>query len=89
MKIQIDPHTLERAIERGISIAEIEDVIKSGTLILAKYGKTGKSKVFDFKKTRNGKFYDQKKIDVFYLIEDNVTITVTAYAFYGTWEELK
>jgi hypothetical protein len=30
MEIQIDPHTLERAEERGTNEQEIEDVIHSG-----------------------------------------------------------
>jgi len=30
MEIQIDPHTLERAEERGTNEAEIKDVIHSG-----------------------------------------------------------
>jgi hypothetical protein len=37
MEIQIDPHTLERAVERGTNEEEIEDVIKAGFTIAAKY----------------------------------------------------
>ena len=45
MKIQIDPHTLERAEERGANEAEIRDVIETGSPIEAKYGRLGKAKV--------------------------------------------
>ncbi len=38
MKVQIDPHTLERAEERGTNEDEIKDVIKTGFAISAKYG---------------------------------------------------
>lgn len=37
MEIQIDPHTLERAEERGTDEEEIKDVINSGTPIPAKH----------------------------------------------------
>jgi hypothetical protein len=46
MDIQIDPHTLERAIERGASEAEIRDVIDTGFPVPGKYGRLGKAKVY-------------------------------------------
>ena len=48
MKIQIDPHTIERAAERGASIDEINEVLVSGKVNLAKAGRKSKSKVFEF-----------------------------------------
>lgn len=48
MKIQIDPHTLERAEERGTNEEEIKDVVKSGFSIPAKLGRLGKTIVYDF-----------------------------------------
>ena len=39
MGIQIDMHTLERAEGRGTNEDEIEDVIRTGFAIPAKYGK--------------------------------------------------
>ena len=48
MEIQIDPHTLERAEERGANKEEIKDVIETGLTTLAKYGRIGKAKVYDF-----------------------------------------
>jgi hypothetical protein len=86
MDIQIDPHTLERAAERGASAEEIIDVITSGHPMPAKYGRSGKSKVFDFNQTRHGRYYKQKKIEVFFVIEGDVIVTVTVYVFYGEWE---
>jgi len=86
MEIQVDPHTLERAEERGTNEAEIRDVIQAGFLIPAKYGRIGKSKVYDFKQNRQNKYYDHKKVEVFYLIEEDKIITVTVYVFYGKWE---
>lgn len=86
MEIRIDHHTLERADERGASEKEIKDVINTGVSIPAMYGRMGKAKVYDFKQNRNNKYYPQKRIEVFYIIEKEVIITVTVYVFYGTWE---
>ncbi|MDO9288249.1 MAG: DUF4258 domain-containing protein [Thermodesulfovibrionales bacterium] len=86
MEIQIDPHTLERAEERGTSEAEIKDVILSGFTIPAKYERIGKAKIYDFKQNRHNKYYEQKRVEVFYLIEGDRIITVTVYVFYGKWE---
>ena len=57
MEIQIGPHTLERAQERGASEQEIKDAIETGFDIPAKYGRMGKAKVYDFKQKRHGKYY--------------------------------
>jgi hypothetical protein len=86
IEIQIDSHTLERAEERGTSEEEIKDVIRTGFPILAKYGRIGKAKIYDFKRKRHGKYYNQKRVEVLYTIKRDVIITVTAYVFYGTWE---
>ena len=86
MEIQIDPHTLERAQERGASEEEIKDVIRTGSDIAAKYGRTGKAKVYQFKQERHGNYYEQKRIEVFYIIEEDLVVTVTVYVFYGKWE---
>ncbi|MDE3088478.1 MAG: DUF4258 domain-containing protein [Chloroflexota bacterium] len=86
MKIQIDPHTLERAEERGTNKEEIEDVIQTGSSVPAKGGRISKTKVYSFGRERHGKFYEQKRVQVVYILEKNVIITVTVYVFYGKWE---
>ena len=75
-----------RAAERGTSEREIMDVIQTGFAIPAKYGRIGKAKVYEFKQTRLNKYYEQKRVEVFYTIEGNKIITVTVYVFYGKWE---
>jgi hypothetical protein len=87
MKIQIDPHTLDRAKERGTSAKEIKDVIKTGFTVPAKFGRMGKAKVYDFKQKRHNKYYEQKRVEVIYTIEGGVIITVTVYVFYGNWKK--
>ncbi len=39
MEIKIEPHTIERAEERGASVAEIEDVLTNGISMPAKAGR--------------------------------------------------
>ena len=85
MKIQIDPHTLDRAEERGTNEKEIEDVINTGSTIQGKYGRLGRAKVYDFKKKRHNEYYEQKRVEVFYIEEEDAIITVTVYVFYGRW----
>jgi len=86
MEIQIDAHSLERAEERGTNEDEIIDVVKTGFDIPAKYRRVGKAKIYDFKQKRLDKYYDQKRVEVFYAIEGNTITTVTVYVFYGKWE---
>jgi hypothetical protein len=87
MEIQIDPHTLERAEERGTNEKEIKDVINTGFSIPGKYGRMGKAKIYDFNQRRNNVYYEQKRVEVFYIIEGDFIVTATVYVFYGKWEE--
>ncbi len=87
MRVQIGSHTLARAEERGTNEAEIVDVLATGFSIPAKYGKMGKAKVYDFARLRQGKFYRQKRVEVFYLHQGDRLVTVTVYVFFGSWEE--
>lgn len=89
MKIQIDPHTLARAEERGTNENEIRDVIDKGFAIPAKYGRMAKAKIYEFKEKRQGKYYEQKRVEVVYTIAKNAVITITVYVFYGKWEGQK
>lgn len=86
MDIQIDPHTLERAEERGTNADEIVDIVISGTPVPGKYGRLGKTKTFDFKQNRHGRYYEHKKVEVFFVVQGDVIVTVTVYVFYGKWE---
>lgn len=83
MKIRIEPHTIKRAEERGASEEEIVETLQSGELIAAKGNRLAKSKIFSFQQIRNGKFYEEKKIEVVYVVENGLIITVTVYVFFG------
>ena len=84
--IQIDPHTLERAEERGTSEEEIRDVLETGFVIPAKHGRLGKAKAYDFGQRRHRRYFEQKRVEVVYTGEGDGIITVTVYVFYGKWE---
>ena len=85
VRIQIDPHTPERAEERGTNEAEIQEVINTGLPIPAKYGRMGRAKVFDFQQSRHGKYYAQKRVEVYFTAEVGAVTTVTVYVFFGRW----
>jgi len=86
MNIQIEPHTLERAEERGTTITEIQDTLESGVEIPARANRKGKAKVFDFKQKRLGKYYEQKRVEVIFVEGRDQIVTVTVYVFYGEWK---
>jgi hypothetical protein len=86
MKVQIEPHTLERAEERGTNIEEIKVVLEFGTEIPACGNRKAKAKVFSFKRERLGKYYEEKRVEVIYVEDGDLIITVTVYVFYGEWK---
>jgi hypothetical protein len=86
MKILIEPHTLERAEERGTTEEEIKDVVDNGFAIDAKYGRLAKAKTYPFNSRRCGNFYQQKRVEVIFTIQGDTVVTVTVYVFYGNWE---
>lgn len=66
-------------------INEQKSFTDGGTARPARYGRMGKAKTYDLKQQRQGRYYDQKKVEVFYTIEGDVIVTVTVYVFYGKW----
>ncbi len=85
MHIVIDPHTLAKAEERGTTELEMMDVIRTGEIGTAKYGRLRKSKTYEFKRLWRSRYYEQKRVEVVYAVEGNVVTTVTVYVFYGKW----
>lgn len=85
MTISIDPHTLERAEERGTTAEEIRDVLETGFPIEAKRRRLGKAKVYEFNRVRRGKLYKQKRVEVIYTTREDEVVTVTVYVFFGQW----
>lgn len=87
MNIRIDPHTLERAQERGANEAEIRAALSNGIVIPAKGGRLAKAMVFPFDQLRLGKHYPEKRLEVIYILEAETMVTVTVYVFYGKWDK--
>jgi hypothetical protein len=86
MAIRVDPHTLARAEERGTTEEEIRDVILFGSPTAAKHGRQAKAKVYAFGRVRQGKRYEQKRVEVIFNADGRDIVTVTVYVFYGKWE---
>ena len=86
MQIQMEPHTLEKALERGANEEEIIETLTTGRPIVAKSGRFGKVKAFQFNDVWKGKHYDQKEITVYYLVEEESIITITVYVYYGKFD---
>ena len=87
MEIRIDPHTAARATERGTGEVEIKDVIETGNPLPTRPGRLRKAKVFAFDRERLGKTYPQKRVEVVYVMEQDVAVTVTVYVFFGEWKD--
>ena len=87
MEIRIDPHTLERAEERGTNAEEIREVIRTGSAIPAKRGRKAKARTFQFQERWGNRYYEEKRVEVVYTVENDLIITVTVYVFYGRWEK--
>ncbi len=86
MEIKIEPHTVERAEARGTNREEITDVLENGFDIPARGNRKGKARVYDFKRERLGKYYEQKRVEVIYVEEKETVVTVTVYVFFGEWK---
>jgi hypothetical protein len=81
MKVRIDPHTAARASERGTDEIQIEDVVQTGTPLTARPGRFRKGKVFPFGRERLRKTYPQKRVEVVYVMEQDVAVTSRCTSF--------
>lgn len=77
---------MERAKERGTTIEGIRDVVETGEPIRGKRNRLGKFKVYVFGRLRNGRRYEEKRVEVYFVDDGNELVTVTVYVFYGKWE---
>lgn len=86
MELRIEDHAIERAEERGASLTEIQDTLERGQASRAKGNRFAKSLVFPYESDWRGKYYEQKHVQVIYVVEGDVAIAVTVYVYYGQWE---
>lgn len=57
-----------------------------GYPIEAYAGRLGKTRTFFYNKQWNNKTYQEKKIEVYFIVEEEIIFTVTVYVFLGTLE---
>ena len=69
---------------RGVTAAEVEQVIEHGSPVAVNLGRLGRALVFDYRQEWNGRFKQQKRVkDV---EEDGEAIVVTVLSYYGEWD---
>jgi predicted RND superfamily exporter protein len=86
MKIQVEPHTLKRARERGASLEEIQDVVENGFSVPSRAGRIARAMIYPFKQEGIGKYYEHKRVEVVYVEEMDMMVIITVYVFYGEWK---
>jgi hypothetical protein len=69
MELHVSRHTLLRAAKRGVSLEEIKDVVASGSLAPAGLGRSAREKVYLFRSSWQGRYYEQKKVKVVFVME--------------------
>lgn len=78
-------HLKKRMAQRGVTLAEIEQVLNSGqSAASAKAGTLGKILAIFYEAEWEGQFYKQKEITVYYkFTDDGQLILLTVLARYG------
>jgi hypothetical protein len=82
MAIVIHPHAWERMEERGATEYEVGTTISKGEKFPSKYGRIGFRHNFPFERTKNGRFYRIKQVEVYGLNEGGDFIVVTVVVRY-------
>lgn len=80
--IEIHPHALERAAERGATEEEIRSTVESGDQFPAKFGRVGFRRNFQFNGIWRGKRYVTKQIEAYAVEEDGRWIVITIVTKY-------
>jgi len=62
-------------------------MFRTGTSVPAGGGRLAKTKVYDYHGVWKGRHYDQQMVNVVYLVEGDVLVTVTVVVYYGRWRE--
>lgn len=85
MRIVVIEHARQRMEERGIDIEELRSVLDEKNFTTSHSGRKIKEKVFSYNSEWLGEQYPEKKVGVIYVEEGDITIVLTAVAFYGAW----
>ena len=85
MDIKIEPMTLKKANEDGATEEEIDATIRTGKDLNSESGRLGKTKIFSFLAERDNEFFEQKKLDVYFTVENKLITTLEIDVSYGTF----
>jgi hypothetical protein len=85
MDIKIEPLILKKATEEGATEEEIDATIRTGKDLNSESGRLGKTRTFTFKKERNNIFFEQKKLDVYFSVENKLITTLDVDVAYGSF----
>ena len=85
MEIKFDPYILQKAKGEGATEEEIDATIRTGKDLNSESGRLGKTKTFSFKAERENIFHEQKKLDVYFLLENKLITATDIDVFYGTF----
>lgn len=89
MEIHISAHAREQALARGVAEQEIREALERGHPIPAHSGRLGLELVVPYRSTwgRRGRYYEQKRIAVYFRVEDGIATVVTVISQFGSWEK--
>ena len=80
----LHPHLRARMLQRGVTKEEIEKVLNNGwEADDAKSGTLGKVFVFSYKGDWEGKYFEEKKVRVYYKLVNGGFTLLTVKARYG------
>lgn len=82
MSIRFHPHALERMKERGATEDEVETTVKQGEQFPAKFNRTGFRRNFPFNNEWRGRYYKNKQIEVYAVMEGVDWLVVTIITRY-------
>jgi hypothetical protein len=85
MDIKIEPLTLKKATDQGATEEEIDATIRTGKDLNSESGLLGKTRTFPFRATRDNIFFEQKKLDVYFSVENKLITTLDVDVFYGSF----
>lgn len=86
MAVRYSAHVLTRLEARGTNELEIEQALRFGFPDVARPPKLSRAIVFPFGRIWGGRRYEQKKVRVIYVRDDQDELVVTVYVYYGSWE---
>ena len=76
MAVRLHPHAKARAVERGVTDAEVVATVEGGEPFSAKYGRAGFRRNFPFNGEWGGKHYPVKQVEA-YAVEENGWLVIT------------